>query len=381
MTQQQDTTLKDTVQTFLINDKNFLVNVLQAAMQKILDIQFIEHMNVAPYERSEERQDYRNGSYYRTLATRAGKIVLKISRDRRGRFKTSLFEKYTRHEKAFILGIAEMYLQGVSTRNVESILEELCGLSISKSKVSTLAQSLDTELEKWRIRPLEDIYEYLIIDARYDKVRIDGRVVSQASLIAIGITVNGDREIVACQVADSEKMENWNEFFKALKNRGLKNLKMIISDDHTGLRGSLDKHFQGISWQRCQVHFMRNFLGKLNKSDQAECMTLLRDIYTAHNREEAQEKIKIITSHLRVRKKIQIADWLEENIQETLEVLNLPMSHRKKLKSTNMLERFNQEIKRRTKVIRIFPNRNALLRLLTAMCQEESESWSYKKYL
>jgi putative transposase len=368
-------------QEALIDQPDFLKEALQNFLQKTLEEQFLHAMGAGKYERTEDRTGYRNGYYDRQLQTRVGDITLHVCRDREGNFRPELFAKYQRNEKALISGMVEMYLTGVATRKVEGILETLCGFGISKSSVSTFTMQLDEDLKKWRDRPLTEEYLYLLFDARYEKVREDGRVISKACVVAIGITAEGKREIIGCFVANSESYEAWDTCIAFLKTRGLKGVKYVVSDQNQGLRSAIAKHFQDVIWQRCQVHFMRNFIHKLSRSEQKEGIRLLKEVFDALSKEGAKERLGKLEAFLKERKKEHVWEWLEENIEETLNVFALPEEHRKKMKSTNMLERFNQELKRRSRVIRIFPNENSCLRLLTALCQEKSEEWGCKKYI
>ncbi len=381
MTQIYSAEIIDLIQPTLLEDPEFLGRLLQSMLQKLVDGQFAQHMGVEKYERSEARSGYRNGSYRRGLTTRVGRIELGICRDREGNFQPQIFERYQRSEKALFLGIAEMYFQGVSTRKVTEVFEELCGISISKSQVSVLAKELDEKLNDWRRRPLEQLYRYVIVDARVQKIRENGRVVSTASLIAVGVTEEGYREVIGCEVADSESEGTWAEFFKDLKTRGLKGIKLIVSDDHPGLTNALDKHFQGVPWQRCQVHFMRNLLTHLGRSSAGIYMSLLQDVFATRTKEEAQERGKVLIAKLREAKKEKIADWVEENLEDCLGVYAIPEKHRIKLRTTNMVERLNEEIKRRCQVIRVFPNRESALRMVSANCMEASDKWLDAKYL
>jgi transposase-like protein len=369
-------------QEMLINQaSDFLARMVQDTLQAALNEQFERKLQAKPYERTEERTGYRNGSYERQFKTRVGTLSLTICRDREGNFQHNLFEKYQRGEKALVLGIAEMYFNGVSTRKVSTIMEELCGFSISKSKVSELVATFDSSIKTWVNRPLEKPYSYLIVDARYEKVRDNDHVESKAFVVVVGITDEGVREVIGTYVINSESYESWDECFKSLKERSLHGVKYIVSDENKGLRKALMKYFQGIKLQRCQVHFMRNFIGKLSKSNQAEGIKLLQDVFAAPTKEEAKKRLEKVSQFLLSKKKPDVAEWLEENIDDTLVVFALPEAHRKKMKSTNMLERLNQELKRRSRVVRIFPNDASCLRLLAAICQEISESWGNRKYL
>lgn len=364
-----------------IDQPDFLKQVIQNFLQQSLEAEFRKFIGADEHERTKGRVGYRNGNYSRSLKTRVGSLELRVCRDRDGEFKTELFERYQRSEKALVLGIIEMYLWGVSTRNVEGIMETLCGFNISKSQVSALAGQLDKELNNWRSRALTDNYQYLILDARYEKARENGHVVSKGFVIAVGIKTNGVREILGTWVVDSESYEGWDSCLRDLKERGLKGVIYVVSDDNKGLRRAIAKHFQGAIWQRCQVHFMRNFIGKLSQSERGEGIRLLKDVFAATAKEEANNRLKKVEEFLKKRKKDAVWNWLEENIEEALAVLALPIEHQKKMKSTNMLERLNQELKRRSRVVRIFPNEQSCLRLLTALCQATSESWGERKYI
>jgi transposase-like protein len=360
---------------------NFLARMVQEALQAALNEQFEKELQAKLYERTEQRKGYRNGSYERHFKTRVGTIYLNICRDREGNFHHNLFEKYQRGEKALVLGISEMYFNGVSTRKVSAIMEQLCGFSISKSQVSELTATFDSTLKEWVNRPLEKPYPYLIVDARYEKIRENNHVASKAFVVVVGITDEGIREIIGTYVINSESYESWDECFNSLKARGLHGVTYSVSDENKGLRKALMKYFQGAKLQRCQVHFMRNFIGKLSKSNQAQGIELLQDVFAAPTVEEAKTRLEKVSQFLLSKKKPDVVEWLEESIDDTLAVLALPKAHRKKMKSTNMLERLNQELKRRSRVVRIFPNDASCLRLLGTICQETSESWDNRKYL
>lgn len=368
-------------QTALINDREFLREMTTRFLQNILEEEFVEHIGASRYQRSQERTGYRNGSYERQLKTRVGAIELTVPRDRDGLFRTELFDRYQRSEKALVLALAEMYFRGVSTRKVTQIVEELCGHGVSKSQVSELSKLLDQDLREWRDRPLSGICEYLMVDAIYQKVREGGRVNSVATFVAVGIDRSGHREVLGCHVATSEHQVEWTGFLRSLKSRGLNTPHMVISDDHDGLRTAIQRELTGALWQRCQVHYMRNYSGKLSSKRKAELIPLLRDVFESEDIEaarHAQERLldKLIEEGLEG-----VAEWIEESIDDTLNVLNLPAHHRKRMKSTNMLERLNEEIRRRSRVIRIFPNRDSCARVITSVCQEISESWEGRRYL
>jgi putative transposase len=368
-------------QECLIDQPDFLKTLVKSAIQKALDTQFKEFIGADPYERTAGRRAVRNGSYQRQLKTRVGSIELDVCRDREGAFRTDLFERYQRSEKALVLSFLEMYLWGVSTRNVTEITENLCGFSISKSQVSEIAKSLDEKSEEWRNRELLEAYKYLVFDARYEKVREAGRVISKAVAIAVGITEEGKREVLGTWVINSESFEQWDDCIRQLVERGLHGVRYVVSDQNKGLRAAIEKRFQEVVWQRCQVHFMRNFLSKLSKQIQPEAIKLLRKVFAAEDKQRALEEASRLSKYLRSHKREQIAEWFEENLEDTLGVYELPQEDRNRMKSTNMLERVNQELKRRSRVVRIFPNEASCLRLMTTLCQEYSEDWMNRKYL
>ena len=365
----------------LINQQDFLKDAVQAAVQKSLDAQFNAFIGARPYERTGDKRPLRNGYYQRQLKTRVGSVELHVCRDRDGEFKTDLFERYQRSEKALVGSFLEMYLWGVSTRNVKEITEKLSGFSVSKSQVSDLMKTLDNELDQWRNRKLLEPYKYLVFDARYEKVREEGRVISKAVCVAIGITEEGMREVIGSWVINSESFEEWDGCIEELIARGLRGVTYVVSDQNQGLKAAIEKRFQGVIWQRCQVHFMRNFLSKLSKQTQPECLKRLKKVFAAEDKEEALKESEKLQKHLREHGKERVAEWIEEHIEETLGVYELPPEHRKRMKSTNMLERLNQELKRRSRVVRIFPNEESCLRLMTALCQEYSEEWMNRRYL
>src|SRR5919107_785781 len=276
----------------------------------------------------------------------------------------------------------EMYIEGVSTRKVKEVTEELCGTSFSKSLVSQLAGSLDKELKAWRNRKLQArTYPYLLVDARYEKVRIDGRVVSQGVLIVSGLRDDGYREILAVEVADTESESTYQELFRSLKRRGLSGVELVLSDDHEGLKAAVARHFQGASWQRCQVHYARNLLGMVGHARRKELSEGLRGVFAATSREVALRLASELAAHWR-QSHPRVAEHIEEHLEECLSCLAFPESHQRRIRTTNGQERLNQEIKRRTRVVRIFPNREACLRLVRALAIEQSEEWlTGRRYL
>ena len=332
------------------------------------------------YERTRERKGWRNGYKPRTFNTRVGRLDLMVPKDREGNFQPELFERYQRSEKALVLAIVQMYLKGVSTRKVKSITEALCGLDISRSRVSSLTKSLDEEVDAWRMRGLENKYPYLVADARYEKVRQGGHVVSKAVLIVTGISEKGSREILGTWVSHGETEPTWSEAFRDLKRRGLGGVEFVVSDDDKGLKSAIRKHFPGVPWQRCQVHFIRNVLGLVRKGDRKRVLELLHGITRSATLEQARRNLREAASELE-HDYPRVSRLLDEHGEEILGVYALPASHRRRMRSSNMLERYNQELKRRTRVVRIFPDDGSCLRLVSALSMETNEEWLEHRYL
>lgn len=374
---------EEVAQGILLDDPGFLKEIVERVLQELLEAEITDHVGAAAYERSEARTGHRNGHKPRTLRTRVGTLNLLVPQDREGTFSTRLFARYQRNEKALVLALMEMYVEGVSTRKVKEVTERLCGTSFSKSVVSSLAGSLDSELEGWRSRRLEAAsYPYLFVDARYEKVRVDHRVVSQGVLIVSGVREDGFREILAVEVADTESEATYQELFRSLKSRGLSGVELVVSDDHKGLKAAITRHFQGVSWQRCQVHYARNLLGMVSFAKRKELGVDLRGIFAATSREQALGIASSVAKKWRAKGNEKVAEHLEEHVEECLTCLAFPESHRRRIRTTNGLERLNQEIKRRTRVVRIFPNRHSCLRLVSALAMEQSEEWlTGRRYL
>src|SRR5215207_3134333 len=374
---------EEVAQGILLDDPTFLKEIVERVLQELLEAEMTEHIGAAPYERSATRTGQRNGYKPRALRTRVGPLNLLVPQDRDGTFSTRLFTRYQRNEKALVLALMEMYVEGVSTRKVKEITEELCGISFSKSLVSSLAGSLDAELEAWRKRRLEaEAYPYLFVDARYEKARIDGRVVSQGVLLVSAVRDDGFREILAVEVADTESEATYQQLFRSLKARGLKGVKLVVSDEHKGLKAAIARHFQGASHQRCQVHYARNLFGMVSAAKRKELAEGLRGVFAAPSREQAFGIASSVAQKWRQKGNEKVAEHLEEHLEECLTCLTFPESHRRRIRTTNGLERLNQEIKRRTRVVRIFPNREACLRLVTALAVEQSEEWlTGRRYL
>jgi putative transposase len=378
MARKQDSANKDALKAevarILAEDRDVLKSIVSEALQQTLEAEMDEALGAEKSERTPNRVGYRSGYYGRTLVTRVGKIELRVPQDRQGRFRTEVFERYQRSEKALTAAMMQMYLQGVSTRKVKAITEELCGHEFSSATISRIVAALDEELERFSRRRLEEDYPYLVLDARYEKVREDGAVRSQAVLIAIGIDWEGRRNVLAVELANRESASSWKEFLTALRDRGLHGVQVAISDDHPGLKRGIREVLPEAAWQRCYVHFLRNALDYLPRKADDDCLMELRWLYDRRNVEEARRDLAAWLGKWAARYP-KLCSWVEENIEETLSFYRLPRQHHKNLKSTNMLERIMEEIKRRTLVVRIFPNAASCLRLVRALAVEMHENW------
>ena len=362
------------VQEIFGADKESLKELLREVLQEVLEQEMTDALGAEKGERSPGRLGYRSGYYSRGLVTRVGKLELRIPQDRQGHFSTQIFERYQRSEKALVSALAEMYIQGVSTRKVKAITEELCGHAFSASAISAVNKTLDESLERFAKRPLEEAYPYLVLDARYEKVRQDGVIRSQAVQIAIGINEEGRRQILAVELSNRESQTSWKDVLLELKSRGLKGVELVVSDDHPGLKRAIAEVLPEAVWQRCYVHFLRNALDHLPRKAVDDCLQELRWLYDRRDLAEAQKDLAQWLDRWG-HKYPKLCEWVEENIGETLTFYRLPVQHHKHLKSTNMLERLNEEIKRRTRVVRIFPNEASCLRLIRALAVETHEGW------
>jgi len=351
-----------------------LREIVRAVMQEMLEAEMTDALGAEKGERTIARLGYRSGYYTRTLVTRVGKLELRVPQDRDGRFSTELFERYQRSEQALVATLAEMYVQGVSTRKVKAITEELCGHAFSASAISAINKRLDQSLEAFARRPLEEPFPYLILDARYEKVREGGVVMSQAVLIAIGVDWDGRRQILAVEMANRESRSSWKDLLLDLRQRGLHGVEFVVADDHAGLRSAVREVLPETAFQRCYVHFLRNALDHLPRKADDDCLQELRWLYDRRSVEEAHGDLAAWLAKWGARYPKLVA-WVEDNIEETLTFYCLPRQHHKHLKSTNMLERFNEEIRRRTYVVRIFPNSAACRRLIRALAVETHENW------
>lgn len=362
------------VKELMAQEPDALREIVRSVMQTMLEAEMDEALCAGKSERSDGRLGYRSGYYTRTLVTRVGKLELRVPQDRAGRFSTELFERYQRSEQALVATLAEMYVQGVSTRKVKAITEELCGHAFSASTISAINKKLDTSLTAFAERRLDEPFPYLILDARYEKVREAGVVRSQAVLIAIGIDWDGRRQILAVEIANRESTTPWKDFLLRLQTRGLHGVEFVVADDHAGLRAAIREVLTGAAYQRCYVHFLRNALDHLPRKANDDCLQELRWLYDRRNLAEARADLAQWLTKWQG-KYPKLTDWAEETIEETFSFYRLPRRHHKHLKSSNMLERFNEEIRRRTYVVRIFPNAPSCLRLVRALAVETHENW------
>jgi putative transposase len=374
MTRKQNSAKQMDWKAMMAEQQDFLRPLIREVLQQVMEAEMDEALGAEKGERTSNRVGYRSGYYGRTLVTRVGKLELRVPQDRQGRFRTEIFERYQRSEKALVSALTEMYVQGVSTRKVKAVTEELCGHEFSASTISRMNQSLDKELDEFAQRRLEDAYPYLILDARYEKVREGGVIRSQAVMLAIGIDWEGRRCVLSVELANRESASSWKNFVLGLKQRGLNGVELVVSDDHAGLRAAIREVLPEAAWQRCYVHFLRNALDHLPRKADDECMTELRWIYDRRTIEEAHQDLAAWLKKWGKRYQ-KLCDWVEANIEETLTFYRLPRQHHKNMKSTNLLERLNEEIKRRTLVVRIFPNTASCLRLIRALAVEMHENW------
>lgn len=373
----QDTTMMTTTREqmlALFKSDDALRALLETTVQQVLEAEMDEAIGASKSERTGERRGYRSGHYGRKLTTRIGTLELRVPQDRGGLFRTEVFARYQRSEKALLLALAEMYVQGVSTRKVRAITEELCGHGFSASSVSAVTVQLDGELERFMKRPLTEEYAYLILDARYERVRENGVIKSRAVLVAIGIDWEGRRQVLAVELANRESLTVWRDFLIGLKQRGLSGVHLVVTDDHAGLKKAVAEVLPTALWQRCYVHFLRNALDHLPRSADRACLQELRWLYDRRDATEARTDLKAWLERWQD-KHPKLCAWVENNIEETFAYYRLPASHHKHLKSTNMLERLNQEFKRRTNIVRIFTDEPSCLRLIRALAVETHEEW------
>jgi putative transposase len=368
------------IQDALINEKDFLKNIIQRFCQDMLEEEMKEHLGAGKYERSENRSGHRNGYKPRTLKTRVGTLNLLVPQDRDGNFSTELFSRYQRSEKALVLTLMEMYIRGISTRKVSDVTEKLCGTSFSSSTISTLASKLDSQIKSWNTRPLKKDYPYLFVDTTYTRSRVEGAVLSQGAAVVVGIDSHGYREILAVEVVDTETYQGYARMFKSLKTRGLAGVKLVVSDDNRGLVKAIETNFTSSLWQRCSFHFTKNVLDIVPRKLRKNLAADLKAIFSLPAKEEALRLAAIVAK--KYNRYPRVEEMLTADILDALTFMDFPVEHRRRIRTVNLVERLNGEIKRRVNVVRIFPNPASAQRLIAAVCMEQNEEWiSGRKYL
>jgi len=369
-------------QTALIDCDDFINEIVQKALQEFLEAEMTEHIGAEPYERTDERTGVRNGYKTRTLQLRTGNVYLKIPQARDGSFHSEIFARYQRSERAFTLAIIEMWLRGVSTRKVQKVTEALCSVTVSKSTVSDLCKNLDAQIDAWKARDFTGhTYPYVFVDAVYENVRVGGRVVSQGVLIVSGVRDDGVREVLDVTIADTESAATYNDLFRSLRERGLAGVLLVVSDAHAGLKAAIKRYFQGAAWQRCQVHFLREATMKVSLKRRGELSGDISAIFKEATKDSAMAKAAEIAAKWRSIAP-RVATMIDEGIEQCLSALSFPEDHRVSLRTNNTMERLNKEIRRRDRVIEVFPNEASAMRLICALCIEVSEEWlSSKAYL
>jgi len=370
----QCTLSEEEIQEALFGDRGMAV-LMESVLNQVLQSEMSTHLGAQPDERTSRRLGYRNGTYERQLTTRVGTLELEVPRDRSGSFQTELFERYQRSEKALVLALMQMVVGGVSTRKVKKITDELCGRRFSKSTVSKLAKGLGEQVEAWAERPLGEC-PFLICDAMQVKVRRQGAVRSTTVLLAVGVTSEGQREILGMEVAFGETGAAWVRLLGQLKTRGLSGVEVATSDAHEGLRQAVTESFPGVVWQRCQAHFRRNVIDQTPAKLRDRMHGLLDRILKAASPEKARSAFNVAADELKGRGASAALAVLETGFEDATAVLALPAKYRRRLRTSNMIERFIEEIRRREKVIRIFPNGQSVWRLVGALCAEQHEEWS-----
>lgn len=376
MTHQTDYTFADEIAEKGLDAIPELMRVL---INNAMQVERSRYLQAEQYERTEDRQGHANGFKPKTVKTRMGEITFAVPQVREGGFYPAALEKGMRSERALTITLAEMYVQGVSTRKVKAITEQLCGVEISATQVSRATAQLDEVLQEWRERPLGEI-SYLYVDARYEKVREAGQVRDAAVLVATGINPGGERQVLGVSVSLSEHETHWKAFLKSLKDRGLNGMKLIISDDHEGLGAARRAVFGSVPWQRCQFHLQQNAGAYLPKQHmRLEVAADIRSIFNAPDRKTAEELLQAAIQKYAVSAP-RLSAWLEDNLSEGFSVFDFPLEHRRTIRTTNSLERINKEIRRRTRVVGVFPNEASCLRLVSALLMEISEEWQIGKH-
>ena len=359
---------------FLGGIEGAMKELMELVLNQLLEARAEDKCRAKPYEQTDDRIDYRNGTRSRHFTTRLGKIELNVPRLRTQSVADGLFESYQRSEQAIIAAIAEMVVKGVSTRDVDDVARALFGEGVSKSQASRMCAVLDPAVAQFKKRDLDEYYPFVIVDAVYLKVRDDTRVTSNALCIALGVNTSGTREVLGFKLSGSETKEGYKEFFSSLKKRGLKKVDLVTSDNHTGLREAVKEEFLNASWQRCQTHFSRNMLDKVPKSLWPDVKVLLHDIYYAPDKDKARERMKEAVATLSP-KAPKAAMLLEESFEDITAVFFLPEKYRVKLRTSNAIERINGEIRRRDRALRIYPSEGSVMRIIGTLLLEVHDDW------
>jgi len=363
-----------------ILEKGFdgIAEVMQNLLNLAMKFEREKYLRASAYQRTADRVDHANGYKPRTLHTAQGEMTLSIPQSRNCDFYPSCLERGMRSQRAIRIAMAEMYIHGVATRKVRDILEKMCGLDVTAMQVSRATQMLDDEFDKWRKRALSEPVKYLLLDARYEKVRVDASVVDCALLIAYGINENGHRRVLGVSVELSESEAHWRKFLESLVERGLHGLRMITSDNHSGLKNARRSVFPSVPWQRCQFHLQQNASARVpKKTMQREVHDDIRNIFNMPSKEEAEALLKRTVAKY-ADASTELAEWLENDLPEGFTVFTVEpnsLNARRRLRTTNMVEFQNKELKKRTRSIRVFPNRESLLRITTALLIELDEAW------
>lgn len=349
---------------------------MEAAVEIGMREEVSAHLGAEPHARDSGRRGYRNGTRPRTLATRVGELTFSVPQVRDCEpYHPSMFARWQRSERALLVACGEMYFQGVSTRNVQKVLEQMCGVDVSSMTVSRVAAELDEKLSAFRQRCLDHTaWEYLMVDARYEKVRVDGKVVSQAVLTVVGFTSDGRREVLDWRVCDSESEQTWGEVFRSLKDRGLRGIEAIVSDAHRGIRAAIQRHFQGVQWQRCRVHYKREMGRKVSYKKLKELNHDLSTVFAGGGKTEILRRGEEMAVKWE-KSAPAVSAMLREGLEDCLTAEDFPERHRRKLKSTNLLENMMKRLKKRTRVVGVFPNRASCDRLIGAQLVELHEQW------
>lgn len=360
----------------IFSDKEGLRRVVETLVDIGMREEVAEHVGAGRHARSDERRGHRNGTKPRTLATRVGALDLSVPQVRGCEpYHPSMFARWQRSERALLVACGEMYFQGVSTRNVQNVLQEMCGLDVSSMTVSRVAAELDEKLSSFRGRRLDHVtWEYLMLDARYEKVRVDNKVVSQAVLTVVGFTALGKREVLDWRVCDSESEQTWGEVFRSLKDRGMRGIKLVVSDAHSGIRAAIARHFQGVVWQRCRVHYKREMCRKVSYKKLKELNRELACVFVGEGKSECLRRGEEMAA-LWEKSHPAVAAMLREGLEDCLAAESFPERHRKRLRSTNLLENMMKRLKKRTRVVGVFPTRSSCDRLIGSQLLELHEGW------